>query len=119
VAVFPQESRSLSVEVDLVVEMTAINPFDFCDLHAWAAIYLPGAGWIGLDPTSGLMAGEGHIPLAYAAEPTSAAAVTGSFAFTPDPSKANGEKDHEEFSFAMSVQRVVEHTRVTKPYSEG
>ena len=79
---------------------------DFTDLHAWCEVYLPGAGWIGLDATSGLLAGEGHIQLACTPQPSSAAPIEGGV-----------DKSEVAFEHHMAVTRIYESPRVTKPYT--
>lgn len=127
--VFPEPTRELAVTVSLVADMTVINPFDFfvdedarrwpfspanadtpaedsTDLHAWAEAYIPGAGWLGLDPTSGLLTGEGHIPLACTSLPAAAMPIAG----TMEPAGTT-------FEHANVVRRIDEDADVTLPYT--
>ncbi len=80
---------------------------DSADLHAWAEAFLPGAGWIGMDPTSGLLASEGHIPLVCTPTASQAAPIGG----TSEPANV-------EFSHSMSIRRLNDPRRPSKPFTE-
>jgi len=94
--------------IQLAVEGAPDGPKeDFAELHAWAEAFLPGAGWIGLDPTSGLLTSEGHIPLVCTPQAAQAAPIAG----TSEPAGT-------DFSYSISVRRMNDPRRLSKPFSE-
>jgi uncharacterized protein (DUF2126 family) len=80
---------------------------DSAELHAWAEAFLPGAGWIGMDATSGLFAGDGHIPLACTPDASRAAPIGGTV-----------ERANVDFSYSMSIRRLNDAPRTSKPFTE-
>jgi uncharacterized protein (DUF2126 family) len=105
-----QSLRNLGIAARFVsgylIQLRALDPAsggpesDSADLHAWAEAFLPGAGWIGMDPTSGLLTGEGHIPLVCTPTASQAAPIGGT-----------SELADVEFSHSMTIRRLNDPAR--------
>jgi uncharacterized protein (DUF2126 family) len=93
--------------IQLAAEGPAGRRTDSADFHAWVEVFLPGAGWIGMDATSGLFAGEGHIALVSTPNASQAAPIEG----TVEPANV-------DFSYSMSVRRLNDPPRTSKPFTE-
>jgi transglutaminase-like putative cysteine protease len=84
-ALFIEAARCLGLAARFVSGYLQAEPsaFNYGATHAWAEVYLPGAGWKGFDPSIGEMAGAQHIPVAVARLPESVPPVAGSFLGIP------------------------------------
>ncbi|WP_439583087.1 transglutaminase family protein [Dyadobacter bucti] len=71
--------RSVGIAARFVSGYLYGNPMQAHELHAWAEVYLPGAGWRGFDPTEGKVVENRHISMGASADFDQLAPVTGSF----------------------------------------
>ncbi len=71
--------RHLGIAARFVSGYCFISEDSAHDLHGWVEVYIPGAGWVGYDPSHGAMAGSSHIPVCSSSYYQSTMPVIGSF----------------------------------------
>lgn len=87
-SLFMQAARCLGFASRFVSGYLHVPPstINFGATHAWAEVYLPGAGWKGFDPTLGEIVGTNHIAVAVSRLPESVPPIAGSFIGPPESS---------------------------------